>query len=66
MFVSEAGSLRFISRARQMGHIIANVSRRWDISSKEAVLPRRNDAEMDPQNRCTLLRITARIMKDLI
>ena len=39
---------------------------RCDISSKGAVLPGRNDAEMGPPTCYTLRRITASIMKDLI
>ena len=63
-FVSGAGGLRFKSQAGQIGHSVANGSpplrksdtvlptarHRCDISSKEAVLPGRNDAEMGPAN----------------
>ena len=57
-FVSGAGGLKFKSWAGQI--------HRCDISSKEAVFPERNDAEMAPQTRYTLRRNTASIMKNLI
>ena len=49
-FVSGAGGLRFKSRAGQIGHSVANGSSPCDISSKGAVLPRRNDVEIGPAN----------------
>ena len=45
-FFSVAEGLRFESRAGQIGHNVANGQPRCDISSKGAVLPGRNDAEM--------------------
>ena len=50
-FVSGVGGPRFQSWTGQIGHNVANDSRsRSDISSKVAVLPRRNDAKMGPVN----------------
>ena len=45
-FVSEAEGLRFKSRTGQIGQILPTALHRCDISSKGAVLPGRNDAEM--------------------
>ena len=45
--VSGAGGLRFKSRAGQIGH---RVRHRCDNTSKEAVLPGRNDAEKSLPN----------------
>ena len=49
-FVSGAGGLRFKSGADQIGHVLPAARHRCDISSKGAVLPGRNDAEMSPAN----------------
>ena len=46
--VSGAGGLRFNSRTGQIGHSVTNGSPPLRHSSKGAVLPGRNDAEMGP------------------
>ena len=48
--VSGEGGLRFKSRTSQIGHSVTNGSPPLRLSSKEAVLPGRNDAEMGPAN----------------
>ena len=49
-FVSGAGGLRFKSRANQIERSVTNGSLRCDISSKEAMLPGRNDTVMGAAN----------------
>ena len=49
-FVSGAVGLRFESRACQVASVFPTVRHRCNISSKEAVLPGRIDAEMGPAN----------------
>ena len=49
-FVFEAGGLRFKFPAGQIGHRVANGLPPLRISSKEAVLPGHNDAEMGLAN----------------
>ena len=46
-FVSEAGDWRFKSRAVKLDTVLPTAA---TFSSKEAVLPRRNDAKMGPAN----------------
>ena len=48
--VSGVGGLRFKSRTGQIGHSVTNGSPPLRYSSKGAVLPGRNDAEMGPAN----------------
>ena len=49
-FVSGAGGLRFESWLVKSDTVLQTTCHRCDISLKEAVLPRRNDAEMGPAN----------------
>ena len=46
--------------------VLPTAFHRSNISSKEAVLPGHNDAEMDSQTRCTLRHNTASVIKNLI
>ena len=46
--------------------VLSTARHRCNISSKETLLPWRNDAEMAPPTRYTLRRITMSIMKDWI
>ena len=49
-FVSGAGGLRLESRAGQIDLMLPTACHRYDVPSKRAVLPGRNDAEMSPAN----------------
>ena len=49
-FVSGAGGLTFKTQAGQSVTVLPMARHRCDISSEEAVLPGRNDAEMGPAN----------------
>ena len=48
--VSEAGGLKFKSRTGKSITVFPTARHRCDISSKVAVLPGHNDAEMGPAN----------------
>ena len=49
-FVSGAGGLRFNFRAGKSDTVLPTARHRCNISSKGAVLPGRNDAELGPAN----------------
>ena len=49
-FISGAVGLRFISRAGQLETVLPTARYRCNISSKGAVLPGRNDAQIGPVN----------------
>ena len=49
-FVSESGGLRFKLWPVKSETVLSTVRHRCNISSKEAVLPGRNDAEIGPAN----------------
>ena len=49
-FFSGSGGLRFKSQAGQIGTVLPTARHRCNISSKEAVLPGHNGAEMGPAN----------------
>ena len=66
-FVSVAGGLRFNLLPIKSDSVLPTVRLRCDISLKGAVLPTGAMLrKWAPQTRCTLLRNTANIIKDLI
>ena len=66
MLESGAAGLRFKSWTGQIGHMLPTVRYHCNISSKEAVLPGRNDAEMGPANSLSASTNTASTLKNLV
>ena len=65
-FVSGAGDLSFKFRAVKSDTVLPTARHRCDVSSKEAVLPGRNDAEMSPVNSLQASAYYSEHNKDLI
>ena len=60
-FVSGAGGVRFKSRAVKSDTVLPKARHRCDISSKGAVLPRRNDTEIGSDKLVTRFGVIQRV-----